>query len=100
MPRLQQLFGPFIDSTDQMRIGLDHHHIIAGRLSADHAVHGQKPGGLVNRKLSIGPRFHMKMSGPGTFFVENKQVTRRCRVLVREMWLIVSADNLHVHPFV
>jgi hypothetical protein len=33
-------------------------------------MHGEQPGGMVYRKPPIGPGFHMKMSGPTGFFVE------------------------------
>jgi hypothetical protein len=85
MSGLQEFFGAFIYATDQMRIGLNHDDVIAGRLATDHAVHGEKAGGLVNGKVAIGTSFEMKMSGAGIFFVEDVKVARSGRVLMRKM---------------
>ncbi len=58
----EKFLGFFGKAENAFRGGLHHDHVVAGGLTADHAMHGEKASGMINGKFAVGAGFDMEMS--------------------------------------
>ena len=68
--RLQEFLRFFVEADQRFLRGRNHDEVIARRLPAHHAVHGEQASGMINGKFSGWSSIHLKMGRAGVLFVE------------------------------
>src|SRR5579885_2442033 len=61
------LVGQFAQTVRRRR---NHHQIVFGALTADHAMHGQQPGSVIDRKFTSRAGLHVEMSRTSAFLIK------------------------------
>jgi hypothetical protein len=62
--RFEKFLGFFGEPAYAIGSCLNHDEVVAGRLSANHAMHGQEAGRVIDRKFAIRARLDVEMGCP------------------------------------
>ena len=64
MSRFEKFLGFFGEPAYAIGSCLNHNEVVAGRLSANHAMHGEEAGRVIDRKFAIRARLDVEMGCP------------------------------------